>query len=85
MAGVIAANGALVDHGLGAIHWQILWQEVRILGLGEMDGMELSRRDRHIESEDIQGGGGHRGSGFIIIIGHSFTLYTASALRVFLI
>jgi hypothetical protein len=32
MERVTAANGAVVDHGLGAIHWEILWQEMRILG-----------------------------------------------------
>lgn len=32
MERVIAANGAVVDYGIGTIHWEILWQEMRILG-----------------------------------------------------
>jgi len=32
MEGVIAATGATVDNGHGALSGKILWQEVRILG-----------------------------------------------------
>lgn len=32
MERVIAANGAVVDHGAGTISRKILWQEMRILG-----------------------------------------------------
>lgn len=33
-----------------------------------MDGMAIPSRNRHIESEDIQGGGGDRGSSVAISI-----------------
>jgi hypothetical protein len=32
MARVIAADGAAIDHGSGAVYGEILWQEVCILG-----------------------------------------------------
>ena len=32
MERVIAADGAVIDHGTGTISWKILWQEMRILG-----------------------------------------------------
>jgi len=34
--------------------------------MGQVDGMELSRRGRHLKSEDIQASGSRRGSGIIV-------------------
>ena len=31
MEGVAAANGVAVDHGHGAVHWEVLRAKVRIL------------------------------------------------------
>jgi hypothetical protein len=41
MERVVAANGAVVDHGLGAIYREILWQEMRILGYVMSKYLEL--------------------------------------------
>lgn len=32
MEGVIATNGVAIDYGIGALYWEILWSEMRILG-----------------------------------------------------
>jgi hypothetical protein len=37
MEGVAAADGAAVDHGAGAVHWEVLWPEVRLLGYAILD------------------------------------------------
>jgi len=57
MEGVIAATGATVDNGHGALSGKILWQEVRILGMGQVHDMEISSRRRYFKPADVQVGG----------------------------
>jgi len=67
MAGELAANRAFAHNGGRPVPWQILWKEMRVLGMGQVHGVEApEHRSIDYGSEDIQGCRSSGGSSFFI-------------------
>jgi len=62
----LAAAGVAAYHGGYTLYWEILWQEMCILGLGEVYGMVVSGRGPLHERNDFQGYGCSSCGGYIV-------------------
>ena len=53
----LAAVGAAVEHGHRSILGEILWPEIRLLGMEEIYGVEIPSQDCGNKSRIVQGSG----------------------------
>lgn len=70
MERITAAARTAADNGHGTVSGEILWQESCVLGMGQVHGMEIPRRNKHLKPENVQAYGSRRGSSGTMSVKH---------------